>query len=164
MNIKGFTLVELLAVIVILAIVALVTAPAILNVINDSRLSGAKDKAWGTIDAIKLTFAQVQVGDVEIINPTVTFSANGNDSASSLGKALTMNGDKPIAGKVKINTTTGEITVIGLTFTGNATFTCSSNAIGTKMCCKSGSSAPTAEWCKSDAGKKQFENGDTLAS
>ena len=35
-NKKGFSLVELLAVIVILAIVALVTTPIILNVINDT--------------------------------------------------------------------------------------------------------------------------------
>jgi len=34
-NMKGFTLVELLAVIVILAVVALVTTPLILNTINE---------------------------------------------------------------------------------------------------------------------------------
>ncbi len=48
-NYRGFTLVELLAIIVILAIIALITTPIILNIIEKSRLNAAKDKAWGTI-------------------------------------------------------------------------------------------------------------------
>ena len=48
-NYRGFTLVELLAIIVILAIIALITTPIILNIIEKSRLNTAKDKAWGTI-------------------------------------------------------------------------------------------------------------------
>ena len=36
-NYKGFTLVELLAIIVILAIIALITTPIILNIIEKSR-------------------------------------------------------------------------------------------------------------------------------
>ena len=39
---KGFTLIELLAVIVILAIIALIAVPAVLNIIEDSRLSTTK--------------------------------------------------------------------------------------------------------------------------
>lgn len=57
-NYKGFTLVELLAIIVILAIIALITTPVILNVIKKSRLNAAKDKAWGTIDAVKVHMQQ----------------------------------------------------------------------------------------------------------
>lgn len=37
MNKKGFTLVELLAVIVILAIIALIATPIVINVVNESR-------------------------------------------------------------------------------------------------------------------------------
>ena len=59
-NSKGFTLVELLAVIVILAIIALITTPIILNVIEQSRKNAAVDKAWGTIDAVRLAYAQAQ--------------------------------------------------------------------------------------------------------
>ena len=40
---KGFTLVELLAVIVILALIALIATPIILNVINDAKKQAAKD-------------------------------------------------------------------------------------------------------------------------
>ena len=59
-NSKGFTLVELLAVIVILAIIALITTPIILNVIEKSRQNAAVDKAWGTIDAVRLAYSQAQ--------------------------------------------------------------------------------------------------------
>lgn len=61
-NTKGFTLIELLAVIVILAIIALITTPIILNVIEDSRRNSAVDKAWGTIDAVRVAYAQAQTG------------------------------------------------------------------------------------------------------
>ena len=43
---KGFTLVELLAVIVILALIALIATPIILNVINDAKKQAAKDSAY----------------------------------------------------------------------------------------------------------------------
>ena len=42
---KGFTLVELLAVIIILAIVVGITIPAVLKTINNSRRSGGQDAA-----------------------------------------------------------------------------------------------------------------------
>ena len=42
---KAFTLIELLAVIIILAIVALIATPIILNVINDARISAGRSEA-----------------------------------------------------------------------------------------------------------------------
>ena len=42
---KGFTLTELLAVIIILAIIALIATPIILNVIDDARKSAGKSEA-----------------------------------------------------------------------------------------------------------------------
>ncbi len=139
-NIKGFTLVELLAVIIILAIVALVTTPAILNVINNSRLEGAKDKTWGTIDAVKLAYTQSQTLDNKDIvdNPKVTFSSNKtDDSVTTIGRAVTISGEKPSGGSVTINTTTGEITAKDLLFTGNGKYACTTNSTGTSVtCCK----------------------------
>ena len=48
----GFTLVELLAVVVILAVVALIATPIILNVINDAKKSSIKQSAIGYVDAV----------------------------------------------------------------------------------------------------------------
>ena len=53
MNKKGFSLVELLAVIVILAVIALITSPLILNVIEDSRQSAFKSSLNGIKKAIE---------------------------------------------------------------------------------------------------------------
>lgn len=53
MNKKGFSLVELLAVIVILAVIALITSPLVLNVIEDSRQSAFKSSLNGIKKAIE---------------------------------------------------------------------------------------------------------------
>ena len=52
-NKKGFTLLELLAVIVILAIIALIATPIVLNMINNAKKSAAVDSAYGYIKAIE---------------------------------------------------------------------------------------------------------------
>ena len=155
-NANGFTLVELLAVIVILAIVALVTTPAILNVINNSRLEGAKDKAWGTIDAVRLAYTQAQTAGYEDgdtggagvafkTGSTTDLEVTFGSTTPNFGgkKAVTYSGDKPTAGKVTINVSTGLITADGLKFEGNGTYTCKTNASGTNMCCQKGDSAPS---------------------
>ena len=49
---KGFTLVELLAVIVILAIIALIATPIVLKVIDNSRVGAAEQSSTGYVKAI----------------------------------------------------------------------------------------------------------------
>ena len=53
---KGFTLVELLAVIVILAIIALIAVPVIMNIIDRARKSAFKDTAYGIINAGEIKY------------------------------------------------------------------------------------------------------------
>ena len=53
MNHKGFTLVELLAVIVILAVVAIVTVPIIFNVLDDSQEGINKSQEKSIIESAK---------------------------------------------------------------------------------------------------------------
>ena len=145
---KGFTLVELLAVIIILAIVALVTTPAILNVINNSRLEGAKDKTWGTIDAVKLAYTQSQTIDNKDIvdNPVVTFSSGSDNSLEKLGRAVTISGEKPTGGTVTINTTSVEIHAKDLLFTKNGKYSCTTNTAGTEVnCCKNATTCAAPE-------------------
>lgn len=135
-NMKGFTLVELLAVIIILAIVALVTTPAILNVINKSRLSGAEDKAWGTIDAVKLAYTQSQTLDNDAtLEGTVTVDFSQPVASQAVGtRKITISGERPSGGTVTINVDTGEINCTNLKFTKNGKYTCSSTG-GTEMTC-----------------------------
>ena len=100
MNKKGFTLIELLAVIVILAIIALITAPIILGVIENARKDSAKDKAWGTINAVELAYTQDQIKDSSYkIGDPVTFS----DKKASVGTTeVKASGELPESGTVTI--------------------------------------------------------------
>ena len=52
-NNKAFTLIELLAVIVILAIIALIATPIVLNIIKDSRESSGLRSAEMYLDAVE---------------------------------------------------------------------------------------------------------------
>lgn len=134
-NSKGFTLVELLAVIVILAIIALITTPVILNVIEDSRLNSAKDKAWGTIDAVRVAYATAQTEEQEVGIPyTIEYpkkSASDSTTDSTTGGGhgygyinsteVKASGENPTDGTVTINSD-GSITATLLKF-GN--YSCS---------------------------------------
>ncbi|MFB7155458.1 prepilin-type N-terminal cleavage/methylation domain-containing protein [Lysinibacillus sp. NPDC056232] len=66
-NQKGLTLIELLAVIVILAIVAAIAIPAIGNIIENSRVKGAKSDAANLISAANIYYT-------DNTNPTATFT------------------------------------------------------------------------------------------
>ena len=55
---KGFTLVELLAVIVILAIIALIATPIILGVIETSKKGASENSALGYLDAVEKQIAR----------------------------------------------------------------------------------------------------------
>lgn len=116
---KGFTLVELLAVLVILAIIALITTPIILGVINDSRESAARDKTWAYIDAIENAFALDQTSN----NPAgLPLNGTLTDGAGKVGSEdIRVSGAKAEeSGSFKIDKE-GTVTVSGLKFDG---FTC----------------------------------------
>ena len=57
---KGFTLVELLGVIVILAVIALIAVPTILGVIDKAKRSSLQDSGYGLVEADNLYYAQYQ--------------------------------------------------------------------------------------------------------
>ncbi len=74
---RGFTLVELLATIVILAIVSLITIPIITGVINKTRLNSLKNSAYGLLEASNLYMAQYQ------IDKNIRFDINDNNITSN---------------------------------------------------------------------------------
>ena len=100
MNKKGFTLIELLAVIVILAIIAVITSPIIIGVIEGARKDAAKDKAWGTIHAVDLAYAQDQIQERKYkLGTPVDFS---NKQALVGSVEVKASGELPTKGTVTI--------------------------------------------------------------
>ena len=74
---NGFTLVELLGVIVVLAILALITIPTISNVINNMRIRALQNSAYGLIEASNLYYAQYGV------NSNTRFDISDNKVSSN---------------------------------------------------------------------------------
>ena len=92
---KGFTLVELLAVIVILALIALIATPIILNVINDAKKQAAKDSAYGYMDAVEKYIVSSELEDKSIQDGTYRV-----EDLNSMG--VSVKGSIPDNGTIKI--------------------------------------------------------------
>ena len=91
---KGFTLVELLAVIVILALIALIATPIILNVINDAKKQAAKDSAYGYMDAVEKYIVSSELEDESI--------PDGIYRVEDLNKKISVKGSTPDNGNIEI--------------------------------------------------------------
>ena len=105
---KGFTLVELLAVIVVLAIIALITVPTILGVIEKSRKAAYKDSIYGIIEAANIYLA-TNINSIKQ-NDEITFTCNGISCSNSDGDKLSFKGSVPKSGSFYIKGN-GNITV-----------------------------------------------------
>ena len=103
---KGFTLVELLAVIVILALIALIATPIILNVINDAKKQAAKDSAYGYMDAVEKYIVSSELEDESI--------QDGIYSVEDLNKKISVKGSTPDNGTIKIESKTVKRYDIGI--------------------------------------------------
>ena len=73
LNSKGFTLVELLAVIIILAIVVGITIPAVLTTINTTRDKAFQTAADSAADWFEREYQAYQVGDDTIVKVDPSF-------------------------------------------------------------------------------------------
>ena len=91
---KGFTLVELLTVIVILALIALIATPIILNVINDAKKQAAKDSAYGYMDAVEKYIVSSELEDESI--------QDGTYRVEDLNKKISVKGSTPDNGNIEI--------------------------------------------------------------
>lgn len=86
---KGFTLLELLAVILVIAIIVLIAMPIILNVIEDARKQASLRSAEGYLDAVEKAVLKSKIDNKKIENG-IYFVKNGdlytdiNDSSSSI--------------------------------------------------------------------------------
>ena len=105
-NKKGFTLLELLAVIVILAIIALIAVPIILNMIENARKGAAKDSAYGYIEAVENYQAYEMLkgndGLKEGIYNITENTTIGDTKYKKLTDLIKVKGKNPTFGKIGI--------------------------------------------------------------
>lgn len=95
---KGFTLVELLAVIVIIAVIALITTPIVLGAIQDAKENALKDTAHGLVTAAGTYQAEMQG-----LNKNSALTINYKTSSAEQKSLLKTKGKLPDAGELKID-------------------------------------------------------------
>ncbi|MBG9456630.1 hypothetical protein ABE61_22130 [Lysinibacillus sphaericus] len=108
-NQKGLTLIEVLAVVVILAIIAVIAIPAIGNIIDNSRIKGAKADAVNLINAAHLYYTD---------GATDEFDATKKEYYDTAGGAKDWKVTKPAGG-----TGTSALKFSGKVIRGNITIT-----------------------------------------
>ena len=121
---KGFTLIELLAVIVILAIIALIATPIVLNIIDDTKESSAKESVNLYARAIQQSVARYQLNNpgASVLSGTFTAS-NGGKTLTSNGKTLQVEytGENIICNSIQISKE-GTVKLNECTVNGNGNY------------------------------------------
>ena len=110
-NQKGMTLVELLAVLVILGIIAAIAIPMIGNAISESKQKGELNDALNIIAAAKLADANGEALE------TVGTGGNGYTKATLTDKGYLDDSVSEFTGVTKSNK--GQWTLVGFTFSKN---------------------------------------------
>ena len=110
-----FTLIELLAVIVILAIIALIATPIVLNLINKARKGAAQNSAYGIRQAAKLYYQKDLIDNIEGFQ-SIEFNCTAGGCLND-NKKLEFDGTNPSSGKIRIDAS-GNITGIDVTING----------------------------------------------
>ena len=112
---KGFTLVELLAVIVILAVIALIATPIVLSIINDTKESAVIRSAEMYVGAVENKIMQENMKLGGKLNPKeCTVNTDGNVTCDGTPLEIEVNGDKPDSGLITYDR--GRVTGITLSF------------------------------------------------
>ncbi|MDD3453684.1 MAG: type II secretion system protein [Bacilli bacterium] len=93
---KGFTLVELLAVIVILAVIALVAVPSIMGIISKAQIGAIESSALGYMDAVEKASILGELNNGIDLVPGTYLVADINDN-------IKVKGQKPTSGVIVIN-------------------------------------------------------------
>ena len=105
MNKKGFTLIEALAIIIILAVIAVITIPIIDDTIKKSKLNAARDSAYGLIKTAQQYYYKLEQESDEVVSYSCNFITKC--------KELQYDGTAPSSGVIRINEVglvSGEVT------------------------------------------------------
>jgi type IV pilus assembly protein PilA len=138
---KGFTLVELLAVIVILAVIALISTPVVLNMIESSRQGAAESSMLSYVDATeKAILSQLMTNSSTSYTGTYTVDALVLTQGSTK-ITVDLKGDRPASdtnSTVKVEGTV--VTLAKLKFGSYyVTYTYDTTNGTTKYCSQTGS-------------------------
>lgn len=109
-NKKGFTLVELLAVIVVLGFLAAIILPKITDTVSDAEKQSAAVSGQSYLKVVEAEIVKSQWKNVQLTDGTWTITANGLRNASNQDYTFSYTGDKPDAN--------GTITISGGKITG----------------------------------------------
>ena len=99
MNRKGFTLAEVLAVIVFIAVVSIITAPIILDLLEESRQNAAVDNAYGYVDGIRKYYETLSYDTGDVISLEGKYDIVDGKLSGLYADEL----DVPVTGSVPIN-------------------------------------------------------------
>ena len=101
MNKKAFTLIEMLAIIIVLSFIILITMPVIQDMINKSKFSAAVDSAYGYKDALEKHFLSPTIeGDYELDG--IYIVSGETVSGPELDPTdIYIKGDKPTSGYMR---------------------------------------------------------------
>ena len=95
-NKKGFTLVELLAVIVILAVIALIATPQVLGMIESARKGAAESSTLSYVDSVEKAIVSKTIMSSKDTNYDGKYTLIGNKlSKNDASLELDLKGDKP---------------------------------------------------------------------
>lgn len=106
MKVKGFTLVELLAIIVILAIIALITTPIVMDAIKSAKKGAVEEATNNYIKAVELTIQESRINGLKLSDGEYPITIDGNicsDKALECTDNKIMiqaNGEKPNYGRI----------------------------------------------------------------
>ncbi len=97
---RGFTLIEMLAVIVVLALIMVIAVPLVLKTIEGVKQGAFKNSAYAMVKAAELEYAkQVLQGTFE----EIIYTYENGEETSSINKELEIKGEKPKNGEIRIN-------------------------------------------------------------
>ena len=108
---NAFTLIELLAVIVVLAIIALIATPIVTKTIKNAKKGSAEVSIQNYIRAVELTISNSELNKKYIPDGTYDIDSDGNLTGTGLpdGKLeIDASGDKPTSGTIVIKS--GQVT------------------------------------------------------
>lgn len=71
---KAFTLIEVISVIVILSIIALISSPIIIGIVEESRIKTASVSAYGVIQAVRITILEGKIDKNRLPNGVYTIN------------------------------------------------------------------------------------------